>query len=158
MKPQIPLLLGLLVFFGQQLSLYEAFAPARVHARPRLCMAAAAVVSSSTPSQAECEAMGIREWPQQVKSKRWTEQAQEGTELTRYILEGQGTLVVDSSTKETLVPGKLITVSGPALLEWQASSADMILLTPGYEQGGVLLAVGGGLVLLVIALIVATSS
>ena len=157
MKPQTPLFLGLLVFYGQQLGLYEAFAPARVHARPRLCLAAA-TVSSSTPSQAECEAMGIREWPQQVKSKSWTEQAQEGTELTRYILEGQGTLVVDRSTKETLAPGKLITVSGPATLEWQATSADMIVLTPGYEQGGLLLAVGGGLVILVIALIVATSS
>ena len=107
--------------------------------------------------------MGVREWPQQVKKGSWTETAAPDAELVRYVLEGKGSLaIVDENggppTKKSVQPGTLISVTGPATLEWEASSVDMILLTPGYEQGGLLVAVGGGLIILMAALIFATSS
>ena len=119
----------------------------------------AASVSTSIPSQAECEDLGIREWPSQVKQGSWTETADADQTLTRYVLEGEGTLAVadneDASKQSyTLTPGILVTVTGPAALSWQVKSttSDMILLTPSYEEGGLLLAVAGFLLLLLGAL------
>ena len=120
------------------------------------------VVTISTPSQAECKAMGVREWPQQIKRGIWEEQTAE-TEVVRYVLEGKGFVVVadpiDGTTnKQVIQSGTLVSVTGPAVLKWQASTKDMVILTPSYEQGGLLLAVGGGLVALLATLILATSS
>lgn len=125
--------------------------------------------------------MGVREWPQQVKKGTWTETLSSNDSLlVRYVLEGQGSvdIVVASSsgddtdddgsatttttttttTTRAVQPGTLLQVTGPATLQWQATTADMIVLTPGYEQGGLLLAVGGGLVALLAGVIFATSS
>lgn len=144
----------------------------------------------TTPSQIECESMGVREWPQRIKGRGTsTETAKPGTELVRYILEGEGSLVVDTMegndhnnsddeiTQRTTTtksnkrkkqsqavsriivrPGNLIRITGPATLTWEVSSVDMIILTPGYEQGGLLLVVAGGLIALVTTLIFATTT
>ena len=127
----------------------------------------------SKPSQAECEALGMREWPQLVKKKGLSiETAAPDTELVRYILEGEGSLMVvkeddfddDSSTsssntkRSTVQRGTLIRVTGPVTLKWDVASTDMVVLTPSYEQGGLLLGVAGGLVALLAALLFATSS
>ena len=170
-------LLGLVVvtLLGRSCLLCGAFAPRpfwmvapRTRRTTTTSFLAATTVNTSTPSQAECEALGIREWPQQVKKGSWSETAPPNTELIRYILEGQGTLVVtdddgndDTSSfakqQMTVQPGTLITVSGPARLTWQASTADMIILTPSYEQGGLLVAVGIGLLVLLPALLATIS-
>eukprot|EP00977_Amphora_coffeiformis_P028128 scaffold34700_cov256-Amphora_coffeaeformis.AAC.4 len=142
-----------------QVSVLSAFAPPPTTSRSnnnsnsrrrRLAATTAlfgrSVISRSTPSQAECESLGIREWPQQVKKRGpWTETAAVDTELVRYILQGEGSLViVDDDGKPTRVqPGTLLRITGPATLQWDVSSVDMILLTPGYEQGGLLLGVAG---------------
>ena len=166
------ILLGLIGrLIGSQSLLCLAFCPppplpraGLTTTRPTSCLAG--TVTTSTPSQAECEALGVREWPQQIKKGAWTEEVAPDAELVRYVLEGQGTLVVtdDDTTdpkqqqQQSLQPGTMVTVTGPATLEWQASTKDMILLTPSYEQGGLLVAVGAGLVVLMAALIAATSS
>ena len=161
------ILLGLIGLIGSQSLLCLAFGPPplphiALTTRPTSCCLAV-TVTTSTPSQEECEALGVREWPQQIKKGGWTEEAAPDVELVRYILEGKGTLVVtdDDTTnqkQQSLQPGTMVTVTGPATLKWQASTKDMILLTPSYEQGGLLVVVGGGLVVLMAALIAATSS
>lgn len=153
-----------------------------------------AQISTSSPSQVEAENLGIREWPQQVKRGRWSEEgrylhvrtakrrftlerhlnprdfvsdlftvfaAKNGQTLSRYILEGEGIVFIadDKARKETkkLRVGTLLEVKGPALLEWEATSPELIVLTPGFEEGGKFLAVAGSLIALTAAL-VATGS
>jgi hypothetical protein len=120
-----------------------------------------AQISTSSPSQVEAEDLGIREWPQQVKRGRWSEEAKNGQTLSRYILEGEGIVFIadDKARKETkkLRVGTLLEVKGPALLEWEATSPELIVLTPGFEEGGKFLAVAGSLIALTAAL-VATGS
>ena len=110
-------------------------------------------VDLSTPSQDEAVELGIREWPQQVKSGTWTESVDAGSSLTRYILEGRGTVTLGSGDKKSLSPGMLLTFTDESMIEWEASTADMIILTPGYEEGGKLAAVFAILVLLLGAIV-----
>lgn len=107
--------------------------------------------------------MGVREWPQQIKKGSWQEESAAGTELVRYVLEGEGTLTATSADDQqtetaSIQPGTLIKVEGPAFLEWESATDDMILLTPNYEQGGILVTVGGGLLLLLVGLVATTST
>ncbi|CAB9511102.1 expressed unknown protein [Seminavis robusta] len=119
-----------------------------------------ATVSVRTPSQEDAEQMGIREWPQQAKSKgTFEESCTEGNSLTRYVLDGTCSVEVtseeDDDDKEqfSLSPGSLLEVTGPANLRWQVTSPEMILLTPGFEQLGLFAGVAVGLVVLLGALI-----
>ena len=104
------------------------------------------VVSVSSPSQAEAEAMGIRDWPQQAKQGEWEEDVVPADGLVRYVLEGTGTLIMEEEMEDFVValkPGTLIKVNGTqqlVRLRWKADST-MILLTPGFEESGVLLGV-----------------
>ena len=108
-------------------------------------------VKISTPSPDEAASMGIREWPQQVKSNIWSES---GSDLTRYVLDGKGYLTYDKETRIEVGPGSLVEVdSEPSQLVWEITSNEMIILTPGYEEGGKLLAVAATLVVLAGALI-----
>ena len=108
----------------------------------------------SYPSQDECVSLGIREWPQQTKSKSWTEDASDGQVLLRYILQGKGSLVVDGVQAKPFGVGTLVDVTGPASLEWNLEGGeDVILLTPGFEQGGAFLGVVAAMIVLTGALI-----
>ena len=97
--------------------------------------------------------MGIREWPTQLmksKGRRWKEFVSTDQTVVRYILDGSGTLVStdddNARTKTTpLQPGTLVEVTGTASLEWRAME-DMIVLTPGVEERGILLSVGAILI------------
>lgn len=99
----------------------------------------------SNPSQDESEILGIREWPQQSKTKDWSEKATDDQPLIRYILKGSGILTIvdddtDSDTivkKTTFSTGNLIEVDGPCSLKWTIDDdcESVILLTPGFEQG-----------------------
>jgi hypothetical protein len=141
------------------------------------------MVVIQTPSSEEAASMGIREWPQQVKSKgmSWSEEVNTDTNVVRYILDGRGTLEIcsvvvvprkveeDSSVSAnaakpthrevtTIVePGTLIQVHGPATLQWTALE-EMIVLTPGFEEGGLFAGVIVAVLALFGALMVGTTS
>lgn len=99
----------------------------------------------SNPSQDESEILGIREWPQQSKTKDWSEKATDNQPLIRYILKGSGSLIIvdDDEDSDTIVKktkfstGNLIEVDGPCSLKWTIDDDcdNIILLTPGFEQG-----------------------
>ena len=130
-------------------------------------------VDLQTPSPEEATALGIREWPQQVKSKgtSWSESVEPDRTVLRYILDGTGTveihpsLVQEEETTTTRMTrttrrttsspprtptavrlvvkvqtGNLIQVQGPATLHWTAQE-EIILLTPGFEEGGLFVSV-----------------
>jgi hypothetical protein len=100
----------------------------------------------SNPSQDEAEILGIREWPQQSKTKDWSEKTTDNQPLIRYILKGSGSLTIqdnengsDGTVKQTrFSTGNLIEVDGPCSLNWMIDDDcdGVILLTPGFEQGG----------------------
>jgi len=102
----------------------------------------------------------------QTKMGSWTERFDTGQVAARYILEGAGMVMVtlyenDGFTPKTgipeeyrVIPGNLVEAMGPCKLEWQAdNNAEMVVLTPGYEQGSLLAAVGALFVVICGALI-----
>jgi len=111
-------------------------------------------IQSSTPSQEEAVQLGIREWPQQVKTGEWRESTK-GTSsepLARYVLEGKGRITVGSGESVFVGPGTLVTLANEDDIRWKVTTPDMIVLTPGYEEGGKLVAVAAALIALVGAL------
>lgn len=122
-------------------------------------------ITTSVPSQSQCEALGVREWPQQSKTGIWTETVAPENSLQRYVLEGTGSLAVvaddNSVTTIPIKPGTLveIRVGTPSVtLEWECAPncPEVILLTPGFEEGGVFLGVIAGIVVLFGALLSST--
>ena len=113
-------------------------------------------IQISTPTSAEAASLGVREWPQQLKSGDWTEEATEGSTLTRYILDGNGVVTISSaegkSQQSIVKPGTLVEVTGKASLQW-STPEEIIVLTPGYEESGLLIAVALSLFVLTIGLI-----
>jgi len=110
----------------------------------------------TTPTPDEAAALGARDWPQQFKNADWSESVPADKSVTRYILSGRGTVSSSPSdgsgsgnNSRKIGPGTLIEITGPAQVEWTvAKGDDIIVLTPGYEEGGLLLAVAGALVVL----------
>lgn len=118
----------------------------------------AASVDISSPSPDEAANMGIRDWPQQLKTGTWEEQAGDGQTIVRYVLDGKGVVEISTDdqtgTKRTSVgPGSLVEVTGEASLSWKASSGEMIVLTPGFEEGGKLIGVAVAMIVLCGALV-----
>lgn len=106
------------------------------------------------PSQEEAVELGIREWPQQTKSSPWTDEAQEGQTLVRYILQGSGTLIVNGGDSKKFATGMLMEVEGPVSLEWKKDDGeDCIILTPGFENGGLFVGAFLGFMAMVAALV-----
>ncbi len=106
------------------------------------------------PSQEEAVELGIREWPQQTKSSSWTDEAQEGQTLVRYILQGSGTLIVNGGDSKKFATGMLMEVEGPVSLEWKKDDGeDCIILTPGFENGGLFVGAFLGFMAMVAALV-----
>ena len=122
------------------------------------------MVEVKRPDEAEwVRVRGAREWPQQVKQGKWSETVDSGKLVARYILDGRGSVAVTlytndgaSKNKEPvyheLVPGSFLEAMGPATLEWEADD-QILLLTPGYEQGSLFAAVAALFVVLCGALI-----
>lgn len=116
--------------------------------------------------------MGIRDWPQQFHSSSWTDAVPEGGIVTRYVLEGSGRLTVDYYDDDGVMrevkgrrvyPGTLVEVDGEANLTWEVDGKGkdgegMIVLTPGYEEGGKLLLVGGFLVVFCAGLLIGSGA
>ena len=98
----------------------------------------------SNPSPEEAANMGCRDWPQKTKSRGvFVETCKENQSLTRYVLDGTGTLDVPGKvSSQKLNPGTLIEIQGgPIEVSWNVKSEEMIILTPGYEETGSFLAV-----------------
>mmetsp|Transcript_4753 Transcript_4753/g.12075 ORF Transcript_4753/g.12075 Transcript_4753/m.12075 type:complete len:281 (+) Transcript_4753:3-845(+) len=135
-------------------------------------------VNVQTPTQEEAESFGIREWSQQAwQQGTFIETAAASdatTTTTRYVLEGEGQLTVVSSSATTTIaatnendndnkkqvvklrPGTLVEVTGGGggvQLDWDITSKEMILLTPGFEEIGLFVGVLVGFVGLVGALV-----
>ena len=124
--------------------------------RVRSCYVGLAAAPTYTlPSQQESEELGIRDWPQQTKSSSWTDEAEEGQTLVRYILQGSGTLDVDGGrSSKNFKTGMLVEVKGPVKLDWKKDEGeDVIILTPGFEKGGLFAGALIGFVAMVGALI-----
>ncbi|GAX26567.1 hypothetical protein FisN_21Lu075 [Fistulifera solaris] len=117
------------------------------------------LIRFTTPCQSEAESLGIREWPQQARSKgSFEEVSREGQTLVRYVLDGEAKVTVVKQNipqKETFImrPGSLLEVRGEAKLTWQVESEEMILLTPSFEQLGLFTGVILGFVMVMGALI-----
>ncbi|KAL7526935.1 hypothetical protein ACHAWF_001976 [Thalassiosira exigua] len=144
-------------------------APSVVRGRPLPATTSGnAPVEITFPTPSEAASMGVRDWPQQFKSNDWTDAVSEGQICTRYVLEGTGRLTVDyyddsgesQRVKERRVyPGTLVEVDGEARMYWEVDDEKegMIVLTPGYEEGGKLLLVGGVLAAFCAGMVVASA-
>jgi hypothetical protein len=77
--------------------------------------------------------------------------------MIRYVLDGKGTVVTDDGKRMTVGPGALLEVFGPTSLTWETPN-EMIVLTPGFEEGGKLLGVAAALVILCGAMIAGVGS
>lgn len=101
------------------------------------------IVTNPTPENAA--EMGIRDWPQQLKTGSWEETIKENETVVRYVLDGTGTLCIrnnGSEKKQNVGPGTLIEATGECGLIWEVkNNEEMIILTPTYEEGGTFLAV-----------------
>lgn len=128
-----------------------AFAP-MVFARPPLGHGAAprAVLRldllTSSPSQTDSEALGIRDWPSQAHDVPWTDECDDGA--LRYVLEGVGTVTTGGGTTAesiAVAPGMLLTSTFACTLSWvPGGEGEMVILTPEY-RGPPLALVAGGL-------------
>lgn len=130
--------------------------PTLLTSRKRCKVIVTADIQISTPSPEKAVRIGVREWPQQLKSGVWTEDVTDGNTVTRYILDGAGTVSISSDEDGTQLaavgPGTLVEVTGRASLLW-STSEEMIVLTPGYEEGRLLLTVALALIALTILLV-----
>ena len=103
-------------------------------------------VQVTAPSPDEAAEMGIRDWPQQLKKGVWDEIVAEDRTVIRYVLDGTGSVEIIAGESEAtqtakVGPGTLVEVTGKASLSWKIDTNEMIILTPGFEEGGTLLAV-----------------
>eukprot|EP00584_Thalassiosira_punctigera_P004873 CAMPEP_0172528998 /NCGR_PEP_ID=MMETSP1067-20121228/3189_1 /TAXON_ID=265564 ORGANISM="Thalassiosira punctigera, Strain Tpunct2005C2" /NCGR_SAMPLE_ID=MMETSP1067 /ASSEMBLY_ACC=CAM_ASM_000444 /LENGTH=150 /DNA_ID=CAMNT_0013312983 /DNA_START=130 /DNA_END=582 /DNA_ORIENTATION=+ len=126
-------------------------------------------VEITFPTPDAAAEMGVRDWPQRFRSETWTDDVPEGGIATRYVLEGRGRLTVDyyddmgerrRIENQRVYSGTLVEVEGEASLLWEVDDEKegMIVLTPGYEEGGKLLLVGGFLVVFCAGLLIGSGS
>ena len=117
-------------------------------------------ITISTPTPDEAAEMGARDWPQQAKgAPGWSESVPDDAVVTRYILSGRGTVSYSSSgdgsgktrgsPRRKIGPGSLVEITGPTDVDWTVEAGEeMLVLTPGYEEAGLLLGVAGAFVVL----------
>ena len=108
----------------------------------------------SSPSQAECEVLGIRDWPSQARSTAYEESCAEGA--MRYVLEGSGAVTCgeDVMTRTPVGPNSLVRVTSDDTLQWSLDDGTdkLVVLTPEY-QGPPLAIVAGIFAVLCVGLI-----
>lgn len=166
------LLIGCVLFLRSQFTVTHGFSISRINVLSSLSKIApqhdhrdVPIMRSSSlqaspkftmPSQEECVQLGIREWPQQTKSSlSWREEIKQGQTLVRYILQGSGTVsVVDGNFSRKFYAGTLLEVEGPETLMWERNEGeDVIVLTPGFENGALFAGAIVGFVTMVFALL-----
>ena len=114
-------------------------------------------ITLTQPTQAECEQMGVRDWPDTVVKVYKEEEVAKGA--IRYVLEGTGTVNLPDGESVPVGVGSLVKVTAEdgVALRWVPDDGEMLLLTPEY-QGPPLLVTAGGFVLACAALIAATAT
>ena len=135
------------------------FVGRRVSSAPLLCQVDDAPIVVTQPSQGDCEAMGLRDWPSTVVRGSLEDSCEAGA--MRYVLEGTGRLACDGTSNRVPIGvnvGDLIRVNEQAELRWEPddSVAEMVILSPEY-RGPPLLPVVGAFAALCVLLIAATS-
>jgi hypothetical protein len=101
---------------------------------------------TSTPSQASCESLGVRDWPQSSFSSSLSDPCKPGA--LRYVLSGEGA-VGDEETEESFGVGTLVEVEDGSVLRWTAGKGEeVVLLTPEY-RGLPVPAIAAGFLLLI---------
>jgi len=163
-----PLLIALVVLASLH-TLAIAFTPARTtsispphkHRNIHVLSATTNPVEITFPTPQAAASLGIRDWPQTFHRTSWVESVSEGQIATRYVLDGNGRITInyfendgrESLRKERVYPGTLVEVDGKATLKWEVDGEGMIVLTPGFEEGGKLAMVGTFFVVLCAALL-----
>jgi len=115
------------------------------------------------PTQAEAEAMGVRDWPPTIITQggRGAFDADVEDGSLRYVLEGSGTVQRDTAGEPLAVsPNTLVRVVGEGgALRWQLDEGvdELVLLTPEYK-GPPLLPVAGAFLAACAALVVAAGA
>ena len=115
------------------------------------------VLLQTQPTQAECEAMGVRDWPSTIVRAPYLQEECKAGAL-RYVLEGTGSVDYNGKSID-VAPNSLIKVpidEDGASLRWVPDEGEMVLLTPEY-QGPSLLATAGSFLLLCVTLVAATA-
>lgn len=121
----------------------------------------------TTPTPDEAADMGIRDWPQKAIRNSFVEQIKNGS--VRYVLDGTGSLTATDPQTGSVVlpptkigPGSKIDVASEGTdceLSWTVNGDDeMILLTPGFEDGAAFLGVAVVLVAVCGALVAGVGS
>ena len=93
----------------------------------------------TTPSQAESEAMGLRDWPSTVVTQGGRAAYDSAIEdgALRYVLEGTGTVCRDDGEARKIGPNTLVRVLGTegGALRWALDEGvdELVLLTPEYK-------------------------
>jgi hypothetical protein len=117
--------------------------------------ASASPLELTQPTQAECESMGVRDWPDTVVREKLEEACSAGA--LRYVLEGTGTLSCGDESI-SVAPNSLVKVCADegATLCWMPDS-ELVLLTPEY-RGPPLLPIVGGFFFACVLLVAATAA
>ena len=112
-------------------------------------------ITLTQPTQAECEQMGVRDWPDTVVKVYKEEEVAKGA--IRYVLEGTGTVNLPDGESVPVGVGSLVKVTAEdgVALRWVPDDGEMLLLTPEYRDR--LLVTAGGHISLR-ALIAATAT
>lgn len=106
----------------------------------------------SQPTQAESEAMGLRDWPSTVVTQggrsAYDADIEDGSR--RYVLEGRATVRRDTGEALVVEPNTMVTVRGEVggALRWELEEGvdELVLLTPEYKGPPLLPVMGGFLV------------
>jgi hypothetical protein len=94
----------------------------------------------STPTQAQLEEMGCRDWPQTSKRGPFEDECAAGA--LRYVLEGRGRVrartgsePASTDEEQEVEVGSLLEVSETCTLSWlpEAGCEEMVILTPEYK-------------------------
>lgn len=148
----------LLLASGTALGFTARPAVSRLATKPSSIILYDSAVEVKIPSQADAVTLGARDWPQQLKTGSWSERVDNNVLAARYILDGTGSIQVtlydEAGNMKTarpsshkLVPGSFVEAMGPATIDWTVDD-QMIVLTPGYEQGSLFAAVAALFVVL----------
>ena len=110
-----------------------------------------------SPTQAEAESLGIRDWPSTARKAPFEEECAEGA--LRYVLEGRGAVTSGVNTSVAIAPNSLLSVTtDSSSLSWTLDEDcdELVVLTPEY-QGPPIALVAGVFAILCIGLILGSS-
>jgi hypothetical protein len=121
-----------------------------------------AALSSSMPTQAQLEEMGVRDWPQTSQQGPFEDECAAGAR--RYVLEGSGSVRartgLEPAADDEVLPisvGAMLEVSDACTLSWLPDEGckEIVILTPEYKGPPLALVAGGFAAFCVLLVVVA---